>query len=379
MNTFPMIRSLKSAVAGTVLVAVPMLLLSLSPLTGIYAAMLYLMVYPLAVCIVGAVCGLAPMAVDAMAGVYALGMLLGLKGAGLGAVYLLPILAGFLLLVHFRVPFWKGCAALICVHVAAFAGVYLWARSLAGGELYALAGDAAAKALSGTEIGDTLLYQFYSMGLIGLPDDLAQNAVQAGPLGYLTLSDAAREDLLLSVRALVENTLAAAVPNLIVSQSILGGVMCLYLPLRFGFLAQEKREFIAEASAETAVVGGNGKHIVNFPDLGMPPLSQWYLPRGIGWQVGAALILGYLLGSSGGAVGIAGGLLYAAAITVFQIQGAALINFMQKAKGSRRLWRVLVPIVLMLFSLLSYIGIFDQIVNIRGLRKPREPKEDEQL
>ena len=290
MNTFPLIRSLKSAVAGTVLVAVPMLLLSFSPLTGIYAAMLFLMVYPLAVCIVGAVCGLAPMIVDALAGIYALGMLLGLKGAGIGAVYLLPILAGFLLLVHFRVPFWKGCGALICVHVAAFAGVYLWARSLAGGQLYALAGDAAVQALGSTEIGDTLLYQFYSMGLIGLPDDLAQNAVQTGPLGYLTLSDAARQDLLLSVRALVENTLAAAVPNLIISQSILGGVMCLYLPLRFGFLAQEKREFIADAASEAVVMDAKGKRAVNFPDLHMPPLSQWHLPRGVGWKVGAALI-----------------------------------------------------------------------------------------
>jgi len=31
----------------------------------------------------------------------------------------------------------------------------------------------------------------------------------------------------------------------------------------------------------------------------------------------------------------------------------------------------------MMVSVLSFIGIFDQIVNIRGLRMPREPKEEE--
>ena len=374
MNTFPLIRSLKSAVTGTVLVAVPMLLLSLTPLTGIYAAMLFLLIYPLAVCIVGAVCGTAPMAMDALAGIYAMFMLLGAKGAGLALAYLVPILAAFLAIVYFRVPFRKGCAAFVGVHVLCFAAVYLLSQRMAGGQLYALAGDAAAGALQNSELGDTLLYQFYSMGLVGLPDSLAENAVQVGPLGYLILSDAARQDLLLSIRALVENTLAAAVPGLIVSQSILGGIMGLYLPLRFGFLAQERREFVRDAA--DLPPESHEKRKVDFPDLGAPSLSLWHLPRGIGWQVGAALILGYLLSGSAGAAGVAGSILYAGAITVFQIQGAALINFMQRIKGSRRFWRVLVPVALMLFSLLSYVGIFDQIVNIRGLRRPREPKEE---
>ena len=116
---------------------------------------------------------------------------------------------------------------------------------------------------------------------------------------------------------------------------------------------------------------------MDFPDLEMPPLQTWHIPRGIGWQVGLALIGGYLLRFSGThAVKIAGIMLYAAASGVFMIQGAAFINFMQKRRGTKRFWRVLVPLLLMTTPFLMFIGIFDQFNNVRGLRKPPEPKED---
>ena len=92
---------------------------------------------------------------------------------------------------------------------------------------------------------------------------------------------------------------------------------------------------------------------------------------------GLLLLAGYLLRSSAHpTAAIAGTVLYSAGHAVFSIQGAALVNFMQKSKGTRRGWRVIVPILLLLFSLLVFIGIFDQISNIRRLRKPREPKEE---
>ena len=116
---------------------------------------------------------------------------------------------------------------------------------------------------------------------------------------------------------------------------------------------------------------------VDFPDLQMPRFETWHLPRGIGWQVGAALVAGYFLRSSASeGLRVAGAILYTAARSLFIIQGAALVNFMQKARGTKRTWRVIVPILLMLFSVLVFLGIFDQISNIRGLRKPRDTKED---
>ena len=119
------------------------------------------------------------------------------------------------------------------------------------------------------------------------------------------------------------------------------------------------------------------KQKVDFPTLDMPPFQTWHIPRGIGWQVGVALIGGYLLRYSRTfALKIAGIMLYGAASSVFMIQGAAFINFIQKRRGSRRFWRVIVPLLLMTTPFLTFIGIFDQMNNARGLRKPPEPKED---
>ena len=52
------------------------------------------------------------------------------------------------------------------------------------------------------------------------------------------------------------------------------------------------------------------------------------------------------------------------------------MNYFQKNRGSRRFWRVAVPALLMGTSFPVIIGVFDQMNNFRGLRKPPEPKED---
>ena len=374
MKDFPLYRSGRSAIIGTLILAVPLLLLASTPLLGLYAVLIVLFLLPVALCMASLMCGLLPMVIGAAAGLISMHMLLGMNGLTLSALYLLPILLAFLLVILRRVPFWKGCAVMIGVHLATLAAVYAVLQQWTGGALYAAAGAAAAQALENWELGDTMLYQFYAMGLIGLPESLAEGALRPVAGGY-TLSSAARADLLLSVRTLVETALTTLIPNIIVSQSILGGVLSLLLPLRFGFIAAEKRAFLSE-SDDQYMTDETGKKKVAFPDLGMPPFSLWHVPRGIGWQVGAALILGYFLRvSATPALSVAGVILYSAASAVFIIQGAALINFTQKSRGTRRVWRVVVPVLLAAFSVLSLIGIFDQIVNIRGLRKPREPKE----
>lgn len=367
MKDFPMIRSLKAAVISTVVLAVPLLALALTPLTGVYAALLVLLALPVACCLTAMTAGLAPAIVGAAAGIAAMYRVGGGTGALLTAVYVLPLVLAFLVLVSRRVAFWKSCGTMVGLHVAVLTAVYLLLQHFAGGSLYAAAGEGAAAFLDSWELGDTMLYQAYAMGLLTLPDSLAGSMLVQVTGGY-ALSEAARADLLLSARALIESMLSAAVPSLMVSQSILGGVCSLLLPLRFGFIADERRAFRGQP--------GTGQ----FPDLGMPPFQSWHLPRGIGWQVGAALVVGRILSGLPGtapAITLAGTLLYSGASAIFIIQGAALINFMQKMKGTKRFWRVAVPVLLMALSLLKWIGIMDQLVNIRGLRKPRQTKEDE--
>lgn len=375
MKDFPLYRSVPSCVTATLLIAAPLLLLALSPLSGLYAVLLVALILPAAACMAGLIAGLIPMVLGAAAGLISMYLLLGQWGLVLSAVYVVPILIAFAAVVALRVPFWRGCGVLVGVHLLSFLAVYVLLQRLAGGDFYAWAGEQAMTALSQWDMGDAMLYQLYAMGLLNLTNELAEGALQHVQGGYM-LSAAARKDLLLSVNTMVTSNLQSLVPSLIVSQSLLGGVSCLLLPLRFGFLAEEKRAFLREAPSEARAEEGPQK--VDFPDLGMPPLSLWHIPEGMGWQVGVALVLGYILRiTEPPALRVAGIILYAAASNIFVIQGAALVNYLQKMRGVRRGWRVAVPLLLLTTSLLMIIGIFDQISNIRRLRKPRLPKEDD--
>ena len=371
------VRSVKSAVVGSLLLMIPYLLLLpgreiLGPLPAVYAVMLTVYLLPLALCLVTMVCGVLPMLIGLITALSTITTLMGTTGLALCALYALPVVCTFLTLVQMQVPFKKSCPIMIGVHVAALALVFAVSQKMTGGDLYNQAGSAVADFLKSWDLGDLLLYEFYSMGLIDLRESLRDNALQSGLYSF-TLSDAAREDMLLSVRTMITGQLQLLIPNLIATQSIQGGVACLLLPLRFGYLAEEKRAFLRDEP-----MGELGeKQKVDFPTLDMPPFQTWHIPRGIGWQVGVALIGGYLLRYNRTfALKIAGIMLYGAASSVFMIQGAAFLNFFQKRRGSRRFWRVIVPLLLMTTPFLTFIGIFDQMNNARGLRKPPEPKED---
>lgn len=376
-HPLPAVRSVKAAVVGSILLMLPYLFLLpgreiLGPLPAVYAALLTVYLLPVALCLVTTVCGVLPMLMGLITALSTIATLMGATGLLLSALYVVPIVGAFLAVVWRRVPFKKSCPVLIGVHVAVLALVFAVCQKLTGGDLYNAAGNIAADFLKNWEMGDLLLYEFYATGLIDLNESLRENAMQSGLYSF-TLSEAARADMLLSVRTMITERLQVMIPNLIASQSLLGGVGCMLLPLRFGYLAEEKRAFRREEPVEESGI----RQSVDFPDLEMPPFQTWHLPRGIGWQVGLALIVGYLLRFSGThAVKIAGIMLYGAASGVFMIQGAAFINFIQKQRGTRRFWRVLVPLLLMTTPFLMFIGIFDQMNNARGLRKPPEPKED---
>lgn len=377
----PFVRSVKACVTGALLVALPFLFFMLpgqrilGPLPALYASLLILYLLPAALCLVTTVCGLASALAGLASALACMAALTGPQGMALAALYLVPVFAAFLIVMRFEIPFWKSLLTMIAVHAGSLTCVFLLARGMAGGDLYTGAGNAVASFLESWDMGDLMLYQLYSMGMIDLKSDLAGSALMQVAGGY-ALSDAARADMLLSVRSLITSLMRGMAPHLIVSQSITGGTACLLLSLRFGFLAEEKREFLRnDPAAEEAE--GDRKQPVNFPDLGMPPFNQWHIPRGMGWQVGVALAAGYVLRTSDTpALETAGVLLYGAASAIFTVQGLAVVNFLQKKRGTRRFWRVLVPLLLSGTAIPMIAGLFDQINNFRGLRKPPEPKED---
>lgn len=368
MKEFPMIRSAKAAAAGTLAVALPLMLLALSPLTGVYAIALQITLLPTALCLVAALCGMLPAALAALSGMAAMYLFAGISGFMLSAVYALPVLFAFMLLIHYRVPFWKACAGMILTHLLSASAVFLLLQRLIGGSLYPAAADAAVDALKSLEYGDALLYEFYRSGLLSLPESLRDQVLTETVQGAV-LSAEAKKDLLLSVHSMAETLLKSLVPRVLVQQSILGGVGALLLPIRFAAIARQRRAPHTPLPEDEA----------EFPDLGMPPLSLWFIPRGMGWKAALALLAGGALQAmSGSAAGVtAGVILYAAASAVFTVQGAALLNFMQKSKGTRRTMRVVIPCLLLALGILPYLGIFDQIINIRGLRRPPETKEEE--
>lgn len=367
MKDFPLIRSGKAAAVASLLLAVPVLLLSLSPLTGLYALFCILFLMPLACCLAAAVGGLLPGLVGLAASLFSAWQLLGPSGLAGCCMYLLPIFLVFLFLMGQKPAFFKGCALMIVTHILAIGCVYLYAQQLFDHQLYRQTADAAVTALSEMPECDMLLIQLYQAGFITLPSSL-EDQLKLLPNGLYLLAPDARQDLLLSIGSMIESLLLSLVVLVMTQHSIISGVACLLLPLRFGKLYHEKLAFLAP----------EGTEIAPFPDLKMPPLSLWHLPRGMGWKVGAVWVVGSLLQGAGGneSAALAGAILYYSASAVFAWQGAALMNFTQKARGTKRPFRVMIPILFFILGILPYLGIFDQIINLRGLRKPPEPKEE---
>jgi len=370
MKDFPLFRSVPAGMIGLGAMTVPLILLSLSSASAPLAVMIVIMLLPVAACICGLVCGAAPMMAGVLSGIFSLYCIAGTEGAQAAAVYLLPVMIAFFVVIIRRIPFWKGCAVMIGVHVAALAGCYLMIQSFVGGALFTRAGEAAAEYIAAAEGGDYLLYAAYQNGLISLTEEMKGSLLVPQGGGFV-LGDAARQDLLLSVRGFVNSLLVTLVPSLMVGQSILGGVGCLALSLRWGSTAAQRRDYRQVIDDQKEL------QAPDFPDLGMIPVSLWHIPRGIGWKVGLCWMIGSVMQAGATApLAIGGMILYAAANAVFTLQGIAFINFLQKAKGAKKGWRIALPILLYMLSALPILGVLDQITNIRGLRPPRQPKEE---
>lgn len=365
MKDFPLIRSGKAALWGMVLLAGVPLALALTPITGLYALLMVALLMPAGMCLVAAVGGIAPALVGLIAGAVAAFRLTGVPGLIVSFGYLAAVFAAFMWFIWKKPAFFKGCGVMIAVHMVALGCALVYVQSLFDNQLYLQAADSVVQYVSALPECDSLLVQLYSMGFLALPQEL-ENQLIVLTNGMFVMSSAVRQDMLLSLGSLAESMLSSLMPVLLVQHSIISGVACLLLSLRFGKLHHDKMVFRAK----------EGERMPPFPETDMPPLSLWHLPRGMGWKVGAAWLIGSLIQNTGGAVGTAGAVLYLAADAVFTWQGAALLNFTQKAKGTRRPMRVVLPCLFFALGILGYLGIFDQIVNLRGLRKPPEPKEE---
>lgn len=361
----------RAAIIACVLCAGLLALLSLGGLfPAVTLTLILLSVGPACLMIIGFTAGFLPMGLCLAAMLGAFFRCGGVRLTGFGAVYLVPVTVAFVLCLMKRVPFWRACGYLAGLLMAEQLCVYLLLQALTGNSLYLAAGGLAAQAVNEMSIRDDFLYSLASMGLLEVPERMRQGAVVAAPGGY-TLSQEVVEELLLQVRSYVAQSLETLIPSTLVSGSGLNALLGLSLGVHWGTSAAQKRAFKRDEPLQV------------IPDMQMPPLRNWYIPRPWGLRLGL-LAVGFVLTrvSGGGSLYMLGAIMTQAFTLCFGVQGLAAFNYAQHKRGTGRTGRGLIialALVLRFIQIaLVVVGVADQLSNTRGLRPPLRPRDEEE-
>ena len=325
---------------------------------------------PAALMITGMIAGFIPMGASTA-------MLLGAfaaAGPGLAAVcaaaYLLPALAVFIWCVDSKAPFWRACGLVAGMLLAAQMALFLWLQSRTAGQLSLAAGSLAAQYVNSLPYRDQFLYTMVTSGFLQVPPSMQEGAVVAVPGGYALSSEVINE-LLLQVRSITGRMIESLVPSLFISGSGLNALLGLSLGIRYGTRAANNRSFRRDEALQA------------IPDLAMPPLRAWYLPRPWGIRIGI-LGLGYFLAryADNSALSMLGLLMFQVFALCFGVQGLAAMNASQHKRGASRGWRAAVVVMALLLRFMQIalivVGLADQITNARGLRPPMQPRGEEE-
>ena len=346
------------------------LILALGDMSGLMLAPPVLWAGPALLMIIGLTAGLIPMAL-------CLGMTLAafaLTGPALlvacAALYLLPALAAYGYSLSRPLPFWRACALIAASLLLGQLAIYLLMQRQTQGMLFSEAGMALARIVGGLPYRDDLLYSLVNAGFLRIPASMRDTAIVAVPGGY-ALSTGVTGELLLQVRTLTEQLLEGLVPELLITVSGLNALLGLSLGIRYGVQAAQKRAFL------------RGEDPLPVPDLGMPPLRTWHLPRPWGLRIGL-MAIGYPLMRYGNTTTLitVGSILFQVFSLCFAVQGLATLNDAQHRRGTSRGWRSAVVVLSLLFRFMQialiFIGVMDQIKNTRGLRPPMRPRDEEE-
>lgn len=407
MRFFPLIRAGRPAGLMSCLLVLPMMLLAVigrfvEPTAALLNPLVCFFFYPVLLCVAGLWGGMLPLALGLLAAPLALGFSFGARAALLAALYLYPFAAAFVCVVARQTPFFKAVAwmagALLLSQIAA----YLILKAFAGGDIAVAAGTAVADWVKTSPDMDTVLFAFYQSGLITVKSELLSDYFVISANSILSVTAQGREQMLLALASAVEDRLFS-LPSLILSGSILYSVGGLGLSLYIGRVASQRSAYKKARRAEVEAAMQRRREAAQhgepppkieletpkafrerlekaeqetpcgFPDLKMPPLSKWYLPRGAGLQAGL-FALGYLplLFSDQLAAVTVGQMMTAVFSGVYTVQGMAALNFLQKKAGVRAGGRRAALIVIYLLApvLLILLGVLDQLRNFRALRPP---------
>ncbi|MBR6707333.1 MAG: DUF2232 domain-containing protein [Clostridia bacterium] len=362
MRQVPWIRTRASALV-MVLIFSACLLMCVTPLMS-YGLMFLYFASPCLLCLAWLLSGRAAADVClalAAASFYFCG---GAYAALAGAVYLFPAHFVFRFMTVRGDPALKTGIAMGASLLFSQLALYVWAQASLGGKAYEAAANAARAWFEGDrELGDMLLIYLNYSGMLPLSSSYSGQGLSMA--GMLTAS--AREDLLNGLQLRIITYLSALVPAMLVEMSIYQGAVTVLIPRRAA-----ERYIHRRAGMEW------GEKPV-LPGEDTPQLRTWHLPRGWGWKIG---ILGagyFLIGSSNVTLSLLGKLMFYAFFAIYSIQGVAFLNHIQCMRGRRRIWRIVIPLlILMLFQeAMCLMGCADQILDIRRLRTKNNDEHDQ--
>lgn len=360
--------TLRAAVTSILLCALILIFCLSAALPAVNIASFTLTLMPVFLMMTGMIAGFIPLALCA-----AMLFIAMLKAGGgtftlYGILYILPMLCIFVYGVYKRQNFWQVLLSVIgALFISQIIIFVLLQRSL-NSNLYDAAANAVVSFISNAPGRDNVLYLLCYSGLLGIPSPMQETALILTD-GVYSFSDEAVLELLKQVRSLISGYLQSLMPALFVSGSVLSGVMGLGFGIHFGQRSRHRRAMRLNEEEQ------------DIPDLNMPPLSKWHIPRPWGKRIGI-LSIGYLMISFAGneTVQLIGALMWQVFAVCFSLQGLSAIHFTQKQRGTSKFWRVALIVASMTLSFMQYVlivfGIIDQISDARGLRPPLVPPQN---
>lgn len=304
---------------------------------------------------------------------FGISLKLGMGPALFAAAYLLVPLAVYYYCQFNGIAASKSMLAIALAYAVWVLILYALSFTLLGEPPFEALSRMTIEALEGMPERDGLLATFLRFGLLGLPQEMAENAVIQSPQGGAVFSSVALEEFYRQIQTRVDLWLRALVPSLISSYSpylAIGGV---YLSDYYGKRQAQRRAF--RKSEGSAAVSYDPPELRD-----MTPFSKWHIPKHLAtplWVMGGISLLTRLSGQE--ALALAGAMLYNIFLACFCLQGISTVNFTQRMRGVRPVIRAITIAVLALIlpQVAMILGLFDQISDQRKLRQVNESNDSD--
>lgn len=353
MKYWRWVRSVKGTVLWSGLALIPLLTAFLGldiPFMNSSLLMMIVICYPCMVCCAYLIGGSLSMLLEVILGSYAMYLGFGTGGAVIGAVLLVIPACVYVYLCEKDTAFHKSIVAMLLTYTAVNIGLFIWLRAWCGGDIL----GTAAKAVEDSFRSMTF------MGETGIGDESVRMIGQM----YFGSTGDDLESIYASLRILTEETTLSLILSQ-VSNVILSSVIAVGAAKHFARRSGLRKGIIAD-----------------LPKNGMPALREWYIPRQWGAAIGLfaiGIVIEWIFKyEEHPSLNIAGTVFFGIFQAFYLIQGIALLNWLHHKRGSGRFVRVFVPVLVIAILPIAAVllGVWDQWKDIRGLRGPKQDKEE---